>query len=77
MGFPMELIKNTWVTESSYWMLPESPGDDVQVWDCLGCGNQQWRKTAQWDETYRLSAVNSDPAPFEIVMNHEMLLSSC
>ncbi|WP_423246227.1 RICIN domain-containing protein [Metabacillus hrfriensis] len=41
----------------------------MQVWEYLDCGNQQWRITARWDETYRLRAVNSGPASVEIVMN--------
>lgn len=36
-----------------------TPGDDVQVWEYLGYGNQQWRITDHWDGTYRFSAVNS------------------
>ncbi|MGG4489822.1 GH32 C-terminal domain-containing protein [Metabacillus idriensis] len=36
-----------------------SAGDDVQIWEYFGYGNQQWRITDQWDGTYRFSAVNS------------------
>ncbi|WP_203288575.1 GH32 C-terminal domain-containing protein [Metabacillus sp. cB07] len=34
-------------------------GDDVQIWEYFGYGNQQWKITDQWDGTYRFSAVNS------------------
>ncbi|USK31162.1 RICIN domain-containing protein [Bacillus sp. CMF21] len=70
MEFPMEHIKYTWVKQVRTGCFR-----NLCRRRCASLGvpglrrNQQWRITARWDETYRLRAVNSGPAPVEIVMN--------